>query len=305
MFIENFGFITFLEKKIKVSNSLSVKTYPSLIHMREIALKTSSSDLSIKGVKKNRRVGNNDEFDHIAQYQVGDDTRTINWKATSKRTELMVNKFDEQKSQQVYMLIDLGRNMMSPFEGMTLIDYSINTILAFTNIILKKRDKPGLITFSNKIHTFIPSSSKRGTLNRFFNYLYKEESTELEPEFENLYRFVRKNIRKRSLLILFTNFSSDHYLMNNIHVLRKLNKFHRLIMISFTNTDMYNASLSTIKSLKHLYQMTSIDKTLSEKNRLKVKMEKHGIQVISTSPKNLSINVVNKFLELKKSGRNY
>ena len=90
------------------------------------------------------------EFEHIKEYVVGDDFRTVNWKATARRGALMVNNYQDEKSQQVFCLIDKGRVMKMPFEGMTLLDYAINASLAMSSVAIKKDDKAGLITFQHK-----------------------------------------------------------------------------------------------------------------------------------------------------------
>ena len=75
-------------------------------------------------IKKIRRLGNNNEFEQIKNYVQGDDYRSINWKATSRRGELMVNQYQDERSQQVYCLIDKSRSMRMPFKGMTLLDWA-------------------------------------------------------------------------------------------------------------------------------------------------------------------------------------
>src|SRR5690606_31199332 len=92
------------------------------------------------GVKKVRRVGHSYEFEHIKAYQRGDDYRSINWKATGRRAQLMVNQYEDERSQQVYCVIDKSRVMHMPFSGLSLLDYAVNTSLVISNIVLGKGD---------------------------------------------------------------------------------------------------------------------------------------------------------------------
>src|SRR5690606_25227814 len=102
------------------------------------------------GIKKIRRIGHNMEFELIKEYVSGDDFRTINWKATARKTSLMVNHYQDERSQQVYSLIDKGRIMQMPFNGMSLLDYAINTSLVISNVSIRKSDNIFLITKENK-----------------------------------------------------------------------------------------------------------------------------------------------------------
>src|SRR5256885_1985761 len=84
------------------------------------------------------------QFEQIKEYVQGDDYRRLNWKATARKNSLMVNNYMDERSQQVVCLIDKGRSMKMPFEGMTLLDYAINATLVLSNIVLLKQDKSGL-----------------------------------------------------------------------------------------------------------------------------------------------------------------
>ena len=98
-----------------------------------------------------RRIGHSYEFEQIKNYVRGDDYRSINWKATSRRGHLMVNQYEDERAQQVYNIIDKSRSMKMPFNGMSLLDYAINTSLVISNVALQKHDRAGLMTFSDKM----------------------------------------------------------------------------------------------------------------------------------------------------------
>src|SRR5690606_29816047 len=102
------------------------------------------------GMRRVRRLGHSMEFEKIKNYVPGDDIRTINWKATARSAGLMVNTYTDAREQQVFAVIDKGRNMKMPFDGMTLLDYAINATLSLLNVVLLKNDRAGLITFAHK-----------------------------------------------------------------------------------------------------------------------------------------------------------
>src|SRR5436305_8341549 len=95
-----------------------------------------SNRLSEAGIKKIHKIGHSMEFEQIKEYVAGDDYRTLNWKATARKGQPMVSNFTDEKSQQVYCIIDKGRLMKMPFNGLSLLDYAINASLVLSNVAL-------------------------------------------------------------------------------------------------------------------------------------------------------------------------
>ncbi len=161
-----------VKRRYQFQNQQMVMVYPSIIQMQKYDFLAISNALTEIGLKKIRRIGNTSEFEQIKEYVNGDDFRTVNWKATAKRGQLMVNQYQDEKSQPIYSIIDTGRIMKMPFNGLKLLDYAINSTLAFSNVALKKHDKVGMISFSKKIETFLPAIQKLTYLNRILETLY-------------------------------------------------------------------------------------------------------------------------------------
>ena len=189
-----------VKRRISAGAEASVPVYPSIIQMKKYELKTMARTASENGVKKVRRIGHSYEFEHITPYQRGNDYRSINWKATGRRAQLMVNQYEDEKSQQVYCIIDKSRVMHMPFNGLSLLDYAVNASLVIANIVLGKQDKAGLITFAEKPRTVLKASRSKTQMKQVLEALYKEEENSTEANYENMYMAVRKVIGSRSLL---------------------------------------------------------------------------------------------------------
>ena len=157
------------------------------------------------GNKRIRRIGQSMEFEQIKEYVGGDDIRTINWKATARKGSLMTNHYIDEKSQQVYCILDKGRLMKMPFNGLSLLDYAINSILLLQSVCLQKQDKVGLISFSKSIDTIIPAERKSGQSQLIMQALYKESTEFKEADFEMLYLQIRQRIKQRSLILMYSN----------------------------------------------------------------------------------------------------
>lgn len=289
-------------KKETTAAEKSIAVYPSIIQMKQQELAALKHPSFTQGDKTNKKIGRSYEFDQIKNYVDGDDTRNINWKATSTLNKLMVNHYEDERSQQVYSIIDKSRVMKMPFNGLTLVDYAINSTLAFSNIVLKKQDKAGLISFSKKVDSTLKADRGGLHLKKIMYSLYKEKYDYSEANYEALYSSIRKTISNRSLIFLYTNFDSIYALERNIKVLKMINKYHALIIVFFENTELDSYSKAPASSVLEIYQKTMAKKNALEKSQIIKELRTHGIHAIKSAPENLSTKTINKYLELKSSG---
>jgi uncharacterized protein (DUF58 family) len=251
------------------------------------------------GIKRMRRLGHSLEFEQIKEYVRGDDYRTVNWAATARRGDLMVNNFTDERSQQIYCIVNKGRTMKMPFEGMTLLDYAINSALVLSNVALMRQDRAGLITFGQRLDTFIPADKKPGQQNILLEALYKQETNFLEVDFEKLFATVRNRITHRSLLVLFTNFESIESLERELPSLKRMAHYHLLMIVFFENTELKTLQEAPAKTMEDIYIKTIADKFAHEKRLIIKELRKAGIVAVLTTPQNLTVNAINKYLELK------
>lgn len=279
-----------------------IKVYPSVPHMKRTEFLLLSKNNLQAGIKKIRRPGYNFEFEEIKEYVTGDDIRKINWKATARKQQLMVNVFQEEKSQPVYCLINKGRTMHMPFNGLTLFDYAVNSALAVSNVLLRKSDKAGLITFENKVDTFLAADARRFQLKLILEQLYKEQTSFFEPNYYDLYAQIKHKLTRRSLLLMYTNFETLSSLEHQLQLFKKINQNHLVVVIMFENMELKEFINQESTSLTEIYQKSIAEKFDLEKRLIQKLFQRNGIQCILTNPSKLTIDVVNKYLELKGRG---
>lgn len=289
-------------RRFQFEKDQMVKVYPSFIQMKKYAFLALDNRLTLQGMKKIRRIGHTMEFEQIKEYVVGDDARTINWKATAKRASLMVNQFQDEKSQPVYTLIDASRVMKMPFDGLTLLDYAINSALAFSNIALKKKDKVGMITFAEDIKSHLPASSKKTHLQTILESLYRIDTQFRDSDYGLLYNQVKRKITQRSLLLLYTNFEHISALERQLPYLKALSRKHVLVVIFFENTELTEILSVKSKTLPEIYHKTIAQKAEYDKKVMVARLQQFGIQTILTKPEDLTVNTINKYLEIKARG---
>lgn len=293
--------LRFLQRKIILNTEKEIKVYPSFLRLNQYSLNNFRAHINELGGKKVRRIGHSMEFEQIKNYVRGDDIRTINWKSTAKHQKLMVNQYVDEKAQQIYCAIDKGRVMKMPFNGMTLLDYSVNASLVLSNIVLQNQDRAGIFTFSGQLENLVKAERRTNQLQKILETLYGVQTNFMESDFGKLYKTIKHKITQRGLIVLFTNFESMDALHRQLPYLQGINKSHLLLVVFFKNTELENF-IANPSNNENAYEAAIVEKFIYEKNQIVLELNKHGIQTLLTSPEDLNVNSINKYLEIKSKG---
>ncbi|RFZ81204.1 DUF58 domain-containing protein [Mucilaginibacter terrenus] len=291
--------IGLLSRRHNFEQAETLPVYPSFLQMRKYELMAISNRLNEFGIKKIRRLGQSREFEQIKTYVAGDDPRSINWKASARHGTLMTNSYTDEKSQQVYCIIDKSRVMKMPFEGLSLLDYAINASLVLSNVALLKQDKAGLITVAEKTGSVLQADRKHAQINKILEVLYKEKTRYLETNMEALYSTIRNVVKQRSLLVFFTNYESLPALQRHLPFLKRIARHHLLLVVFFENTELKHVTEQPANDVESIYVKTIAEKFAYDKRLIVKELAANGIQSILSTPKNLTVTTINKYLELK------
>ncbi|RZJ64502.1 MAG: DUF58 domain-containing protein [Flavobacterium sp.] len=291
-----------VSRRFAFDDNRMVPTYPSYIQLRKYDLLAFSNHLFQYGVKKIRRIGHTMEFEQIKEYVSGDDIRTLNWKATAKKNMFMVNQFQDEKSQSVYMVIDKGRVMKMPFNGLSLLDYAINASLVLANVILKKQDRAGMFSFSKKVGNRVMAEKRSSQMQKILENLYNVTTDYFESDYSRLYADIRKSINNRSLIILYTNFETLEGLHRQLRYLKGIAKQHLLVVVFFQNTELDTIINTKSENIHEVYDKVVAEKFMFEKRLIVNELKKYGIHSVLTKPENLTLDTINKYLEIKSRG---
>jgi len=294
--------IGLLARKYSFNKAQQVPVYPSFLQLRKYDLMAFTNRLFEYGLKKIRRIGHTMEFEQIKEYVQGDDIRNINWKATAKKSQLMVNQYQDEKSQPVYSIIDKGRIMKMPFEELSLLDYAINATLVISNIAIKKQDKAGMFSFSNGVENRVVAERRSSQMSLILETLYNLQTNFVESDFSRLYIDIKRHITHRSLLLLYTNFETLDSLHRQLPYLLAISKQHLLVVIFFENTELTEFADKKAETVHQIFQQTIAEKFVYEKKLIVNELKRYGIQTILTKPQDLTLRTINKYLEIKARG---
>ena len=294
--------LTFFSRRFSFETNTMVPAYPSYVQMKKYDFLAITNKLNSNGLKKIRRIGHTSEFEQIKNYVVGDDVRHLNWNATAKKGALMLNQYQDEKSQPIYSIIDTGRVMKMPFNELKLLDYAINATLAFSNVALRKNDKVGMFSFSKSVDNMVLASAKKTQLSVINEALYAINTEFTDADFELLYATVKRKINQRSLLILYTNFEHISALKRALPSLIALSKKHLLITVLFENTALDTLLEKQTNEIQEIHHKAIAEKFVYDKKRMVKELEKRGIYAVLTKPQELTIHLINKYLEFKSKG---
>lgn len=293
-------------RRFRAASGGVAKVYPSILQMQRYAFLATTNRLEEVGVKRVRRLGHTMEFDQIRPYSPGDDRRDVNWKATARRStgrpQLMVNTYEEERAQPVVAALDMGRAMRSPFDGMTLLDHSVNASLVLLNTALGKHDKAGLVTFDKEVRTLVLPDRRRSQLPTILEALYRLDPGYTDPSYEALYATMRQRLRQRSLVLLFTNVDTRVGLERQLPYLRQIARLHRLVVVLFENTGIRDLLAARSERLEDVYVKTVAEGLAMEKREIARTLERHGVGALLTRPETLTVDAVNRYLQLKARG---
>jgi len=286
-----------LARKEEFDTGQSAPCYPSFMQFAHLQLSTQGHESSPNDIRK---IGQSLEFEQIREYATGDDHRHINWKATARRGQLMLNRYRDERSQDIYCAIDMGRTMKMPFHHHTLLDYAINAAVALSKTIIATHDKAGILAFAHEKNEFLPPAKDWRQFGRINEFLYKLETGFLESDFEHLYKFVRAHIRRRSLIILFTNFDSENALKRNFRYIKDMARHHLLVVVFFEDSQARELVEAEATNIPAIYEKAvSFDKM--HKSRLLAReLRKAGIRTVLSPPEKLGVQVINEYLGIKK-----
>ncbi len=194
----------FWQRLLEYPLATTLHVYPDLQQLDQYALLARTNRLSLLGVRRTRRIGQDSEFERLRDYTIDDNHKWIDWRATARRNKLTVREFQATQRQQIVFLIDAGRLMTNESAGLTLLDHSLNAMLMLGYVALRQGDQVGLIHFADDIDCFVPPRSGMRQMNRLLHASFDRFPRLVETRYDHAFRYLNAHCRKRSLVVLIT-----------------------------------------------------------------------------------------------------
>jgi uncharacterized protein (DUF58 family) len=289
--------LTVRQARIKVAEP--VKVYPNLLDVRRYDLLLRRNRLQEMGLRHTRMFGEGTEFERLREYLPDDDFRRIEWKATARRNRPVTIEYQTERSQNVIAVLDTGRMMQSPVAQIAKLDYVVNAVLLLAYVATGKGDKVGLMTFADDVTHFISPRQGRGQFYRMLESLYAVEAQPVEPDYRRALSYLALKQRKRALVVIFTDLSGGMSMQSLVSQATMLARRSLPLVVTISDPDVHTAAQQYPRHSLAVYQRAAAGRLLDERQVALDSMRRQGVLTLDVPVNQLSLAVVNRYLELK------
>ena len=280
-----------------VSSPLNV--YPDMKQLQEYAVLARKNRLSLLGVRRVRRIGQDNEFERLRDYTPDDNYKHIEWRTTARRSKLTVKDFQTNQSQRVIFLIDCGRMMTNEAAGLSLLDHALNAMLMLSYVALARGDSVGLLCFSDEIHGFVPPKGGPKQMNRLLHASFDRFPRLVESRYDQAFLYLSAHHRKRSLVILVTNVVDE---VNANQVERYLGTLvgkHLPMGVLLRDRRMFEAVEVRDPQDAALYRGAAAADILTWRQQVLADLSAKGVLALDAFPEEMTAPLINRYLEIK------
>jgi uncharacterized protein (DUF58 family) len=280
-----------------------VKVYPNLLNVRRYELLLRRNRLQELGLRHTRVFGQGTEFERLREYLPDDEYRRIDWKATARRHRPVTIEYQSERSQNIMVVLDTGRMMQSPVAQIAKLDYVINAALLLTYVASGKGDKVGMMTFADDVQQFLRPRQGRSQFYRMLELLYSVEAQPVEPDFRQALAYLALKQRKRSLVVLFTDLSGGMGMQSLLAHIMVLARHSLPLVVTISDPDIHWAAGQPPYDSLSVYRRAAAAQLLDARKVTLEELQRQGVLTLDVPADELSIAVINRYLELKAKTR--
>jgi uncharacterized protein (DUF58 family) len=287
----------FWERAKIVPATQEVRILPSVADIERYHLLASVNRLDMLGIRPVRMRGSS-EFESLRDYNIGDDTRLLDWKATARRGKLIVRNQQVERNQTIIILVDSGRLMNAEENGVSKLDYAVNAALLLAHVGLSRGDRVGLCTFSAKPKEWVTPRASLKQLRLITEALYDLQGDFTESNHGRCVETVSARFNKRALLVVLTDFVDAATARDMVAHLQRAGRKYLVLFAALQDQYLLDpASGHATKAIDGFRQATALD-LLHERRTVLEQLRHHGAVVADVPPQRLSPELLNKYLEV-------
>ncbi|MDX1931375.1 MAG: DUF58 domain-containing protein [Capsulimonadales bacterium] len=276
-----------------------VSVYPNLHAVGEYELLLRKSHLTRQGVRRVRITGGGREFSALREYTPDDEFRTIDWKATARRGKVISRTFEAERSQDILLLIDLGRLMRQEIAQTQKLDHVVNAALMLSHVVASAEDRIGLLTFADEPKAWVPPRRGRAAAQEIIQALYAAQAMPVESDYRQAFRFLSARWRKRSLAVLFTDLADPESSAMLLTEITQLASMHPVVCVTVADPLMSQRAKQRPGAVSQVYEKAVASEVLADRERALQLLRKRGVLVVDAEPESLSGDLVARYLEVK------
>ncbi|MCW8933538.1 MAG: DUF58 domain-containing protein [Gammaproteobacteria bacterium] len=279
-----------------------IRVYPNYAPVIEYALLATENHLSLMGILKHRRRGQGMDFHQLREFRKGDSLKQIDWKASSRMRKMIAREYQDERDQQIIVMMDCGHRMLAQDGDLSHFDHSLNALLLLGYVALRQGDSVGVSTFSHDDQRWIKPVKGVANINSLLNGVFDLQPGSAAPDYSSGARDLVIRQRKRSLVLILTNLRDDDCddLKAAVHLLKK---YHKVVVASLQEQVIVDRLEQPVINLQDALTVAATHTYLSKRDLLVKQLRNSGINTLDVLPGELALSLTNTYLELKTSGQ--
>ena len=299
VFIRYSGILGLCKKYVALNIPEEFKVYPNLTDLGKYRLIMQKHRLLTHGQRRIPLRGNGSEFESLRDYVDGDDYRKINWMATARMNKLIINQYEAEKNQPVYILLDTGRSMSYSIKGFKKLDYSINAALILSDIVNQKGDNSGLLVFNTDISQIVPTGKGEAHRNALMEALYHVQDCNMVSDYHGAFFHLLNIQKRRSIVFIFTDFETTEEAKELLEAVPIISRRHLPVVVLTVNESLENIAKANASNIRSAYNEAMAESLLAERKGIIRSLNQRGVICLETYAENFAIDTVNQYLLLK------
>lgn len=276
-----------------------IHVYPDMKQLAEYAVLARTNRLSLMGVRRTRKIGQDNEFERLRDYTRDDNFKHIDWRTTARRNKLTVKDFQTNQSQRIIFLVDCGRMMTNVASGLSLLDHSLNAMLMMSFVALRQGDSVGLICFADEIINYVPPKGGMKQMNQLLHASFDRFPKLVESRYDDAFLYLGTHCPKRALVVLISNVIDE---VNSNQVQQYLSSMvgrHLPLGVLLRDHSLFDAADSPAAPGNTIYRAAAAAEILTWRHQVLTDLEHNGVLTIDTFPEDMTAPLVNRYLEIK------
>ncbi len=294
------GPLGLVERRWRRTLDVPVAVVPNIGAVRAMALRMLSNRELMAGLKTERFVGDGSEFESLREYVPGLDHRAMDWKSSARHTKLLVQQFRAERNHQIILAIDGGQLMSEPLNGIPRLDHAINAALLLSWMCLKTGDRVGLLGFDEKVRTWSDPAGGMHAFPRLTRLSADLTYRRAESNYTLAIAELAQRVKRRSLVVLFTDFLDSITAELMIENVTRLTRHHLVLFVAISDPAVDGWTRRGPHSMADLHEAVVAGGFLRERRLVLERLRRAGALVIDSSPEHFSMALINRYLDIKR-----
>nr|WP_205516975.1 DUF58 domain-containing protein [Paenibacillus sp. SYP-B3998] len=298
VFLRYWGGLGLWKKQVQLAQADTIDIYPDLTQVRGV-LGAVQDALILEGHRLFKKQRSGSEFHYIRDYVQGDDIRHMNWKASARTAKLMTNLFQPEKGKIVTLVLDCGRQMGIELEEQVKLDRTLEAALTLAAVALKQGDQVALLAYSSQVKVYVPPGKGLSHLQELTRAVYDLRTDFVESNTQIAMSHMLRFLKKRSLVILFSDMESYLHDRELLPYVQRLRKGHHVLLLSLQDPLLHYWTRIRAADSRQAYRQSIAHKFTRDRYAYVTKMASRGIPVMDVPADQLTLSAVNVYMDLK------